>query len=205
MKKLLLLLACGLAVLASARAGVSLSLDPKGVAIEAGTAGRFVVPAPDHTGGGQTLKPVWTPSDDGKTGRITYENGFEVRVTIDSVSGTITYDYADASFAPGSALRFMTLIPISFNEGGRYSVDKAPLVEFPVDFVDQLLVRGEATRVDIVGPLGEGFSVDAPACWQAIQDNRKWGWKAFAWVYLYDLNKVPSRRAFTFKISAIKP
>lgn len=205
MHKLTLLLACGLLAL-SARASVALSLDPKGVAIEAGVAGRVVIPSPDYTAGGQTVKPVWTPSANGASGVIKYENGFAVTVAIDSAAGTITYDYSTSSVVPSAMLRFTTILPSSLTSGGRYSMDKgSPLVEFPFEFVDQHLVRGEATDVSFVALGGEGFSVSAPVCWQAVQDNRKWNWNVFAWVYLYDLNKVPSRRAFSFTISAVKP
>ncbi len=207
MKALLLLLACAFTSLAAQAAGapaVKFSLDAKGVAFE--TAGeRFVIPAPDYSVGNQTQKPVWQRGEDGKSGVARYESGFELRVAVDAAAGTITYDYSTSNVTPGVMLRFMTLIPLGFNQGGRYSLDGGPFGEFPPDLVDQLLVRGEATRVDIVAPSGSGFSVEAPLCWQAVQDNRKWNWNAFAWVYVYDLNKVPARRAFTFKISAIKP
>jgi hypothetical protein len=179
---------------------VKFSLDAKGVAFEmAGE--RFVIPAPEHVLGGQTQKPVWQRGEDGKSGLVKYEGGFELQVAVDVAAGTITYDYSTSNVSPGVMLRFMTIIPIGYSQGGRYSLDGGPLGEFPVDLGDQLLVRGESTRVNIVSPGGAGFTIEAPVCWQAVQDNRKWNWNAFAWIYLYDLNKVPARRSFSFKIS----
>lgn len=204
MKTLLLLAACGLFAL-TGKASITLALDPKGVAIVAGSAGRIVVPSPEYSVGGQTLKPVWTPSAEGASGVVKYDNGFELAVKVDSSAGTITYDYTAATIVAGAMLRFTTILPTTFNDAGRYSLDRAPLVEFPPAFIDQHLVRGESTHVTFVAPTGDGFSVEAPVCWQAVQDNRKWNWNVFAWVYLYDLNKVPSRRAFTFKVTPGTP
>lgn len=191
---------CGAQLL---RASPGLVLEKGGVAIDTGSAGRFLLRAPEYASGQKALKSSCAVQPDGAA-TITYPNGFVLRVAVSAPSGEVRFSFDDPAPA-GDSLKFLLILPISFNQGGRYAMAGDPFADFPSAFAAQLLVHGEAQGVALLAPGGAGFSIATPEGWQAVQDNRKWKWEAFAWTYNYDFNKVPGRREFTFKISSIEP
>ena len=207
MKTLLSLLLLALAAAVQA-APAPLSIDPKGIAINAGPAGRFILQNPVLVlPDGQELKPKWTALPEGGGGTLRYEGAPDIAVTV--ANGAVTYKH---TLGPGEAklLKFVTIIPLSFNQGGKYIIDDMPPVDIPQDKNSQFLQHGESERFGLVSPSGAGLVFEVPVSWQGLQDNRTWNWDVYAWMYNYDFAKAADSRELTISIetlpaSAAKP
>ncbi len=195
-----LLLLCLLPCCALA-ASVKIQLAERGAVIEAGEVGRFTVPPPVLVLADKTEhKPVLSAAERGRT-RATYPNGFVLEIA--AAAGAIEYSFV--SLPDGaSQLRFTTLLPINLNQGGRFTLGGGQPVEFPVAKDKQIIHAGDAQRLEIIHPLGEGVAITTPGAYQQIQDNRTWNWNVFAWNYFYDLRRHAGKNSFAFRLDPVK-
>jgi hypothetical protein len=191
-------------VLSATVAGATFGLSPNGVAIEAGAIGSFNLSAPLlETTDQKELKPAWTVADDGQSARAAYANGLILRVSLSLDRDLVRYDW-DPSPGNANLLKFTTLLPINLNQGGRFALGSST-GEFPVTQSGQFLAHGQADRLDIIHPLGDGLRISTPQAYQQLQDNRTWNWSVFAWIYRYEFARYPDKTSFAFRISDLAP
>ncbi|MDF3058282.1 MAG: hypothetical protein K0R17_2497 [Rariglobus sp.] len=203
MKYPFVLLLLGLcAVLPLPAQTIKLSLNNKGVVVDAGALGKIVVPPPEIATPDEkkVIKPTYTL--DGSGGALaTYPDGFVIRIAVSDASKTITYAY-DRIPEGAASFKFSTLLPINLNQGGRFVLgDKQG--EFPVTLGDAFFARGDTGQVDIIYPLGAGIRFSTPTSFQQLQDNRTWNWNVFVWVYYRDLKRYNHETSFTFTVSPV--
>lgn len=188
---------------ASGEAGeIVVSPDRDGVAIEAVGAGRFVLAAPVlsmHEEDYEGQKPQLALEGDVLTAR--YECGAELTIRVNSEEATADYEFSGVP-KTAKGFRFQMLIPLSFNEGGRFAFGDKPPAKIPAAQKEQFLEQGIASRFTIVNGQGAGFTLTAPENWQGLQDNRVFNWQTYAWLYLYDFKKYSGRNDFSMRFQA---
>jgi len=179
-----LVLLCGLALAGSADAA-SLAAGGDGVAIDAGTFGKFTLSWPELEleGGGERLKPV-EKSPAGKQAVLKYAGGAEVRVTIGE-DGAITYAFSNPP-ANLRAYRMDMLIDFSFHEGGTWTIGDGEATPFPAAKPAQpFLFQGNATSLKLTNFESRSLLFTTPPyAYQQLQDNREWNWSIFAWMFI---------------------
>ncbi len=179
-----LVLLCGLALAGSADAA-SLAAGGDGVAIDAGTFGKFTLSWPELEleGGGERLKPV-EKSPAGKQAVLKYAGGAEVRVTIGE-DGAITYAFSNPP-ANLRAYRMDMLIDFSFHEGGTWTIGDGEATPFPAAKPAQpFLFQGNATSLKLTNFESRSLLFTTPPyAYQQLQDYREWNWSIFAWMFI---------------------
>ena len=121
---LLLAISC---VFSARGAEPTLSLGPGGVEIDAGAAGKFTIPPPSLNPHGGRATYAVTGSDSAVAG---YPSGAKLEYHLDARNNEVTCVY---SGLPSGAhdFRFSMSVPLSFNEGGKYSFNTDPLKAIP--------------------------------------------------------------------------
>lgn len=194
-------LACLLLPVASLQA-IELRIGSKGAEISADGMGTLILEPPvlmlDE---GKTDKGVFEVNSE-KEGVAKYSDGSEVRFEI--AEREILCEYQPA--AGVRALRFQVILPLKLNQGGRFSFGDGELKEFPGELGEQFVETSKnRDPFTVVDAMGDGFAIDAPANWQGLQDNRKFGWQVFAYQFLYDLKAHAGKNSLTISITAKKP
>lgn len=205
MKTLLALLALALSAAASVRAqDIKLSINAKGVAVDAGPSGHVTLGAPVLSGNdGKDRKPVLTPAADGLTAKAVYPDGFVIDISVSAQDGSIRYDFP-ASQADAKSVKINASLPLSDFAGGTFATNGGQPQPFPAEAGKQLVSQGAFTRMDVTPAAAGGLSFAIPASYQQLQDNRVWGTKSFSWIYHYDLLRYPNSTGFSLKVSALK-
>ena len=193
-KYLVTITALALTVMSGLAGDIKLSLGDKGVVIDAGSAGKYTVEAPVLDLGDSKEKPVF----DAKTGVAQYASGVTFTFKVDG--GTIDCSY-DNLPAEARSLSFFLMIPIRLKEGGKYSFGTGELKEFPAEKDKQFIVSGARGKLNLLDASGDGFSLDVPANWAALQDNRVFNWNVFCYHFLRDLKAHPNERQFVIKVA----
>lgn len=202
MKYLQYLMVAALAATVSAQAQqLNFRVKEGGVIIEGTSAGKVVLPAPkllmsqeDYTGQKPTTKV------EGDTLIASYENGAEFRMQ--ASGSTITCEMSNVP-ADAKGFRFEMEVPLSNNKGGKYSFNGKSLVDIPVDLGEQFLQQGTANQFTLIGPNGDGLTVKTPESWQALQDNRKFNWAIYQYIFIYDFKKL-GKKNFDFDFAPAK-
>lgn len=175
-----------------------LTVVPKGVEIDAGSTGRFVLEPPDlNLESGSREKPVFEVVSETE-GLAKYPSGATVKYQINGAE--IACEFS----SPGDAksLMFQMLVPIKFSQGGKYAFGGGDPQEFPAELSNQFAgTAGGREEFTVVDALGDGFRIQAPANWQALQDNRKFGWQTFAYQFLYDLKANEGKSSFVITVA----
>lgn len=205
MKTLLALLALAISASVAARAqNVSLSIDAKGVVVDAGPSGRLTIAPPVLVGNdGKDRKSALTPAADGLTAKAVYPDGFVIDISVSVQDGEIRYDF-DASQADAKAVRVNASLPISVFGGGTFATNGGQPQPLPAEVGKQLVAQGAFTRIDVSPAAGAGLSFTTPATYQQLQDNRIWNTSSFSWIYHYDLLRYPNSSGFALKVSTLK-
>lgn len=202
MKTLLPLTACVVFCASSAPAGdFVLSLTGKGAAIDVPGAGRFVIPAPVLSMAEDDYKGQ-DPQLEIENGVLVarYESGAELRIRVPAAEPAVEFEMSGVP-AGAKGFRFQTIIPLEFNQGGRFAFGDRELAPIPEAPKGQFLQQGTAGRFVLVDALGHGFTVTTPESWQGLQDNRQFNWPAYAWLYLYDFKKHAGQNSFQFRFA----
>ena len=172
---------------------VKLSMGDKGVDITAGNFATYTLLAPTLNG---DTKPVYVVS--GNTGTATYPDGTVLELKLDEEAGQVVGHWTGAKPTTKS-LRFEIYLPTKLGDGGQYSFNGGELKPFPAEHKGQFIANGDGSKVAVVDPFGEGFVVETPGGWQAIQDNREWNWNILAYQSQFDIGGRPDG-FFNYKI-----
>lgn len=178
-----------------------LTVITKGVEIDAGSAGVFVLEPPNVVlEGGKTEKPVFEAVS-ASEGVAKYAGGAEVKYQVRGREIICQYSIPD----DGKALMFQMLVPIKFNQGGKFSFGNEELNDFPVEHTGQFVSTASGREpFSVVDAMGDGFTLQSPGNWQAVQDNRKFGWQTFAYQFLYDLKASAGKNSLTVTVEPRK-
>jgi hypothetical protein len=178
-----------------------LSLSAEGAVVSAGALGQFTVPAPSiETADQKELTPTYE-LDAGGNAQATYADGSVLKITMSKIDLAITYTFKILT-GNATSLKFVTLLPINLNQGGRFAL-AGKTGEFPAVKAGQFLSAGDASHFDVIHPLGEGIRFSMPAAYHQLQDNRLWDWNVFAWIYRYDLKRYPGKATFDIKLASL--
>lgn len=203
MKTPLILPLLAAACLALPRAGAQdllITVVSKGVEIQAGGLGQFVLEPPNALlENGKTEKPQFEKISETE-GKATYLSGGEVLLQVSGNEILATFN----SPPPASGLMFQMLIPIKFKDGGKFAFGSGEPKEFPAQHAGQFAGTASGREIfSLTNALGDGFSIEAQANWQAVQDNRKFGWEIFAYQFLLDLKAVAGKNSLIITVTPI--
>lgn len=178
-----------------------LTVIDKGIEIDAGSVGKFVIEPPNLTlEDGKIEKPAFEAASETE-GVAKYPNGAEVKYQVNGREIYCQYSVP----ADGKALMFQMLVPIKFSQGGKYAFGDGDLEDFPAEHTEQFVATDSGRETfSVVDALGDGFTVQFPGNWQALQDNRKFGWQTFAYQFLYDVKAHPGGNNVTITVAPLK-
>lgn len=165
-------------------AAPAFSVSEKGLRITAGPMGSFGIEAPTVRTAKGEEKAVFTATGE-NTGTYQYASGMllDCKADGEKVNFHFTKGTPDAK-----SLKFAMLIPMSFNQGGRYAFDSTPLAPLPFDKGGQFVRKGNARTFTVVDPSNQGFTLTSPGGYTELQDNRTFGWAVFGYHYYFDIN-----------------
>jgi hypothetical protein len=130
----------------------------------------------------------------------TYPDGVTLEMKVDEAAGTISGHWTGGK-GDTKNLKVVINMPSKLGEGGQFSFNGAALQPLPAVLNGQHIAKGDGTKMAIVDPLGEGFAVQTPGGWHAIQDNRLWNNnQTFSYQSQVDLFGKPEGW-FTYKIT----
>jgi hypothetical protein len=180
---------------------IELRIGSKGTEVSAeGMGGVILEPPVLVLDDGKTDKPVFEATSE-KEGVAKYSDGSEVRYEIADQEIRCAYKLADGV----KALRFQMILPLKLNQGGKFAFGGEDLKEFPGELGEQFVATSKNREpFTVVDAMGDGFTLEVPANWQGLQDNRKFGWQVFAYQFLYDLKAHPGKESFTILITPKK-
>lgn len=180
------------------RAGeVKLSLNKKGVEIDAGKGAVFTLQAPLLAyPGDKTVKP-----ESYKDGEARYPGGTIFRYEIKDDEVRCSYEKLPDD---GHSFKFLMEVPMSFLKGGTYTLGK-DTQEVPDNITtEQFLMTGQAEDFSFANKDGRGLKVEVVSNWYGLQDNRVWNTESFSYQFLID-TKAVSGKDFPIKFKAVSP
>ncbi len=176
-------------ILASPVQAATLTAGTDGIAIDAGTFGKFTLTYPRlEIEKGEPLKPIEkTPA--GKSAVLKYAGDARVDVSI-APDGAITYVLANPP-AGLKSCRMEMLIDFGFSEGGTWRIGGGDAKPFPTEKpAKPHLFQGTAATFTLTNFEGKNLAFEVPQwSYQQLQDNREWNWKIFGWMFIAPLNK----------------
>lgn len=177
------------------------SLTEKGSAITTPGAGRFTLEGPTlMLSNGKDEKPAYSLSGDG-TAKGVYASGLTVTYQVRDGGARLAVRYSGAP-ATAKSLRFGTNLPMKFNQGGRFAIDKGALTPFPVEPGEQFVEQRSGTGFTLLDPLDLGFTLTTPWGLHQVQDNRPRGWgSSFVHIFYVDI-KGKTEGEIVFTVSA---
>ena len=180
-----LALFCGLTLLVTASiasADPKFVMESKGLVIDNGGMGRFVIAPPSLTIGKNDEKPVYTLKS-ATEATVQYPSGLQLAYAIKGKQASLHYTNA----ATGTKnFKFVMSVPMSYNQGGQYAFDTGDLKPLPAEKGGQFVDRGNHTSFSLIDPSNQSFTLVTPGGYQELQDNRTWGTQAFGYHYYCD-------------------
>jgi hypothetical protein len=176
-----ILAAIAASTLIASASAAPLHFGDEGVDVDAGSLGKFTLHYPALLDAQQ--KPAHKFSAkrvSGNTAELQYEDGAQLVLTLDE-SGGVRVQFSK----PLADVKFMEwdmLIPISFNQGGRWMIgDKAG--DFPKAKPEKPhLYQDHAPSLRIQNYEGRILEVETPKySFLQLTDNREWNWPIFNW------------------------
>jgi len=164
-----------------AAAAITLSVTDKGVKVDEGPSGAFVIEYPmlGNDAHAEVHKLIEKNTDGGKA-VLKYEGGGQITVEING--GNIKYTFASM---PADVTSFTTnsLVSFDYSTGGTWAVDGGAETAFPKDKPDKPhLFQGTTAKATLKDPQGTKVTFGFPSyTYFELQDNREWNWKIFAW------------------------
>lgn len=174
----------------------TLTADEKGVQIDAGSAGKFLLPVPRLGMGADDYKgeipAIEYDGGQSVTGR--YPSGAEIRISVNGARVECEF-----KGVPEGAKGFMfhTQIPLRFNSGGQFRLGDNSPQPFPEQQEKQLVGQGTAAQFTLLDGSGAGFRVVTPKDYQQVQDNRIFGAPVFVHILNYTFNNHGGKTAFS--------
>lgn len=159
-------------------------VSEKGVSIDAGAMGTFGLEAPIlHTSKGEE-KPVYTMKGPGSA-VFQYAGGLQL--DCEAKNNQLNLHFTKGT-PEARSFKFSMLVPMKFNQGGKYAFDAAAPKPLPFEKGGQFVQHGNARTFTVVDPSNQGFTIETPGGYQGLQDNRNFGWAVFGYQYQFDLN-----------------
>ncbi|MEZ0296566.1 MAG: sugar-binding protein [Candidatus Methylacidiphilales bacterium] len=178
-----------------------LKLTPRGVSVDAGVAGKFLLEVPglrlndkDYSGEKAVVEIA------GDTLVAKYPSGAELKMALDAQSVDISFTGVPAT---AKALVFMTKIPIQFTGGGKYGVGKKEPAAFPENKEKQIIAGSWADSFTIIDPAGEGYRMEFPGDYMQLQDNRVFNWAMFVHIYSFNFDKQKGKTSLRISFSGL--
>jgi hypothetical protein len=152
------------------------------------------------SGGEIKEKPAYELS--GGRAVMKYPSG--AKMEYETRDGELICRYSDLP-ETASGLMFQMILPIKLKDGGKYAFGEDALKEFPQEKGGQFVKTGQRDKFVLVDASGDGFSLEAITNWYGLQDNRVFGWQAFAYTFLYDVKAYPGKSELAIKAVLWKP
>ena len=171
---------CGLASMARAD---FLTLSPDGVRIDSGTMGSFTLEYPALVNAQGATDKITDKNITGVTGKITYESGASVTVTING--NDVAYAYANV---PGGVkeTRYSMSIPFSLQQGGKFKMGDKEEAPFPVDQVPGKphFFQGHSPSLSIINFDNTAFTIAVPDSFDYLEltDLREWSNSSYSFL-----------------------
>jgi len=196
----------GLALLAflsmvSYASASTVTLTKSGIALDAGTLGKFNLSYPGLDAGGGPK----TADINGDAVDLTYSNGTKIHGTL-SKGGDIAYEFTNVPDET-KKIRIETTFPESIMGTAKYAVDAAEAKLFPTTpastDAEAFLSRADSKKFAVSDAKDdkEGFTITMPYGWMQLQDNRFWHGHEFLWFVAMDLHPTNGKTNLTFNIS----
>jgi peptidoglycan/xylan/chitin deacetylase (PgdA/CDA1 family) len=163
--------------------GFTTTLTEKGVVVDAGRGGKFILPLPSLSAGKKAEPPSEVHVAD-RHATVKYASGASLTADLE-VDGTLIFRLVGLS-ADVKSLKFVMTMPLSLAEGGTFAIDVAKPVAFPAATASSaFLYDGNCRCVTIAPAQGEPFALALESAWQQVLDMRIWknnnfGWAAYA-------------------------
>lgn len=203
--KLPLLLATLLAFaasLAGQTAPAKLSLGTRGIVIDAGPMGTFIIPAPElHVGPKPSKHKAEYSYAGGDTAEARYPGGATLRLQVDTAGTEILYTYAGL---PEDARGFMHSmnIPIEFADGGHVQIGNDERKPLPAQATVQFVTVGVGGPFRLTSPSGATLAFTGPGNWCAVQDNRTWNDQKFVYQFFRDTKGWGNATSYTIRLDS---
>ena len=180
---------------------LSLSASPGGVVLDAGSAGKFILPPPKLMveGGSPKGEEGVLEIVDEKNLTVKYDKG-SATIAVDASQQSLTYTLKPQ--AGVKSLRVLLVIPITYAQGGQFSFGGKPLKAFPATQGEQFLEQGGTSEFTLVNSSNAGFSLTTPQTFQELADTRLFGMQRF--VYAVFLKADTDDNKWTLKFGAPK-
>jgi len=192
------------ASLCEAQDAPGITASNKGIQIDAGGAGKFLLPVPGLLMGEKDYsgeKPV--VELDGTDNIVArYPSGAVLRMKVSNGEKTAQCSFEDIPKI-SRGFMFQTQIPVKFNSGGRFALGDSPSEAFPVEKGKQIIRDGYARSFTLIDPAGRGFKVSMPGEYQQVQDNRVFGWPVFMHIYTFNFKTDAGNKTFTFHFAGL--
>lgn len=162
---------------------MSLRLTQEGLAIEAGSGGKFTLNYPVFVGAkwDDVRKPI-EKTVSGNSATLKFDGAARVEVLLQPADGTLTLTPV-AVPAGVKSLRVATLIDFSYASGGSWKIGDGAVTPFSLQQPKNPHVhQGAAETLTLRNAEGAALALAIPpGSYQQLTDNREWGWKVFAW------------------------
>ena len=182
--------------------GATLKTTNKGLVIEAGSLGEYILEYPKLCDAAQQpLRKLVETQATGQTATLKYEGGGSIEVKL-GADGNVTWTFANIP-SDVKNLQWETLIDIAFSKGGKWKIgDKDGL--FPREKpATPHLFSGHATKTQITNAQGQSLTLQVPDfSFVQLTDNREWNWPIFAWKSVRPFNA--DEKTLTFVITEDK-
>ena len=164
---------------------LSLRLANDGLAIDAGSMGKFTLNYPVLVGKqwDQVRKPI-EKNLAGNTAVLKYDAGEQVEIVLQPGTGELTFTPSHL-LADEKTLRCEMLVDFNFANGGTWKIGDGAETPFPAEKpAKPHLFQGAADALRLKTFQGATLTVTAPRySFQQLTDNREWGWKTFHWQF----------------------
>ena len=157
---------------------VSFSATAEGIAVDAGTVGRFTLEYPRL--GEKELAPT-AARIEGQRVLLSYPDGVAITAELRD-AGRLAF--LPTNLPAATKLRFQALVDFDFADRGQWAMDAAALQPFPAAKpAKPHLFQGQARVFRLLRANGAGLAFAMPEyTYQQLQDNREWNWKTFCWL-----------------------
>jgi hypothetical protein len=183
----------------------SLRLSGEGLAIEAGSAGKFTLTYPVFVGAkwDDVCKPI-EATVLGNSAMLKFDDGARVELTLQPGEGTLTLTPVNVP-AGVKSLRAGMLIDFSYAAGGSWKIGDGKDTPFPAQKPPKPhIYQGNAETMTLRNAAAGALTVQVPPySFQQLTDNREWNWNIFQWHF--DAPCQPGAGPMRVKITSSAP
>ncbi len=184
----------------SLSAAPELAFTEEGLRVESGSMGVFHLDYPALIRkGSPSLYKIIGKTPDRTKGTVEYEGGAVLTASL-TPDGTVSYAFSQVP-ADVKELRFNMLIDFSYQQGGKWKMDKGEETPFPVDKpAKPHLFQDHVRRFQISNYESKSLAFVFPEyTYLELQDNREWNWSTYGLVAHVPFN--PDQGTYTISIT----